>query len=151
MIYLKLFDTLVMVDKGIIQENNSIQSEIIKQNKEKHILIVDNSLINLKLTQEIINKFGFTSSTAKDGQEAVDIFKEKGEIFDVILIDENMPIMNGTKAIKIIRSLVGGDKPYIYGLTGDSDEKVNQAMINAGVDAILQKPIKIKELKDILF
>ena len=101
--------------------------------------------------ESVSKKLGFLSTTAQDGQEAVDIFKEKGDIFDVILIDENMPIMNGTEAIKIIRSLRGGDKPYICGLTGDSDEEVNEAMKNAGADDILEKPIKIKKLKEILY
>jgi len=147
----KLFDTLIMFHNGLSKESETIKLENQTSNQEKHILIVDDSLINVKLTKEISKKLGFLSTTAQDGQEAVDIFKEKGDVFDIILIDENMPIMNGTEAIKIIRSLRGGAKPYICALTGDSDEELNEAMTNAGADDILQKPIKIKKLKKILY
>ena len=147
----KLFDILTMINNGVTKESETIKLENQISNQEKHILIVDDSLINLKLTKEITKKLGFLSTIAQDGQEAVDIFKEKGDIFDVILIDENMPVMNGTEAIKIIRSLTGGDKPYICGLTGDSDEEVNEAMKNAGADDILEKPVKVSEIKEVLY
>ena len=118
---------------------------------DKNILIADDNPINLKLMSEIVNKFGCRYTLAKNGQEAVDIFKDEDNTFDIILIDQNMPILTGTDAIKIIRSLPKGKNIYIYGLTGDSDEDTNQDMKEAGANAILHKPIKIQELKDIIY
>ena len=147
----KIFNALTTIIKGNSDnyDNKKLQSKI--QNKDKCILIADDNPINLKLTEEVIRKFGFKSKSVKNGQEAVNIFQKEENIFDIILIDQNMPILTGTDAIKIIRSLPGGEKPYIYGLTGDSDEETNKDMKEAGANAILHKPIKLKELEKVLY
>lgn len=148
----KIFDALTMLSKGESSESNEeIVKTTVSKNKDKYILIADDNPINLKLTEEIVHKLGFFSRVAKNGQEAVDIFRKKSETYDIILIDQNMPLLSGSEAIKIIRSLEDGDKPYIYGLTGDSDEETSEEMKKAGANAILHKPIKVKELKEVLF
>ncbi len=142
----KLFSTIASIHKGEHQEQKPDK----EPERSKHILIVDDNLINLKLTQEVIRRFGFTSESAKDGQEAVEKFKSSDIPFDIIVIDKNMPILSGSEAIKQIRTLPGGDLPSIYGLTGDADEETTREMIDAGADEILHKPIKIEKIREII-
>ncbi len=145
-----ILDALMTIARGDTLPTDDRAPQAPIPNREKVILIADDNLMNLKLVEEIVRKLGFASEVAKNGQEAVDIFREKGDRLDAILIDQNMPIMNGTDAIQIIRSLPGGAQPSIYGLTGDSDEQANREMQEAGADAILHKPVRLKALRSVL-
>jgi len=114
----------------------------------KNVLLVDDSIINLKLMKEVSSRLGATPYLASDGQEAIDVFSSTS--IDLIFIDQNMPVVNGIEAIKKIRSLPNGKKVKIYGLTGDTDTNIHNKMIDAGANAILHKPIQINELRKIL-
>lgn len=115
--------------------------------KGHSILVVDDSRINLKLLTEILKNFYITVSTALNGKEAVEIFKNKR--FSVIFIDQNMPMMNGDEAIIKMRE-IEKEKHYtasvIYALTGDEDSHIKTKIMDSGADGILSKPIHIKEI-----
>ena len=83
---------------------------------------------------------------AKDGAEAVELFKEYEP--DIIFIDKQMPKMNGIEAIKEIKKLEKNisKKPKIFGLTGSSDKESREEFLNAGAQDVLIKPVQIKKL-----
>jgi CheY-like chemotaxis protein len=138
----KLFKAILNIREEESQGTNQ------KKKSDKRILLVDDSLINLKLMHEVSTRLGATPYTASDGKEAIELF-EKNDV-DVILIDQNMPVINGADAIRKIRSLPKGKTVSIYGLTGDSDSETLQQMIDAGADAILTKPVQLDKLRQIL-
>nr|KYP70771.1 Two-component response regulator ARR22 [Cajanus cajan] len=68
-------------------------------------LIVDDNKLNLKIHQKILESVGVKNQGVKNGREAVDIHHQ-GQRFDLILMDLDMPIMNGIEATKKLRSMV---------------------------------------------
>ena len=105
----------------------------------KTCLIVDDSKIVRKVIQRIVEVLGFTILEAENGQEAVD--QVRNNTIDVIILDWNMPVMDGMEAMKIIRadpSIVVQPK-IIFCTTENEFEKIQQAIIN-GADEYVMKP-----------
>ena len=105
----------------------------------KTCLIVDDSKIVRKVIQRIVEVLGFTILEAENGQEAVD--QVRNNTIDVIILDWNMPVMDGMEAMKIIRadpSIVSQPK-IIFCTTENEFEKIQQAIIN-GADEYVMKP-----------
>ena len=100
------------------------------------ILIVDDNGINRLVTKNILEKNNFETVCAQNGEEAVDIFlKQK---FDLILMDLNMPVMDGYEASKAIRS--NDDEIPIIALTANDMESIVDKVMDAGLDDIITKP-----------
>ncbi|BAF72346.1 hybrid sensor histidine kinase/response regulator [Sulfurovum sp. NBC37-1] len=119
-----------------------------KKMSKKHVLLVDDSVINLKLMEEVSRRLGAISFSARNGKEGIEMFKNND--IDIIFIDKNMPVLDGIESIKEIRKLPKGKDVTIYGLTGDSESEVHAEMIEAGADSILTKPIEISRIREIL-
>jgi two-component system chemotaxis response regulator CheY len=105
----------------------------------KTCLIVDDSKIVRKVIHRIVEVLGFTIIEAENGQEAVD--QVRAQQVDVIILDWNMPVMDGMEAMKVIRadpSIVVQPK-IIFCTTENEFEKIQQAIIN-GADEYVMKP-----------
>ena len=111
-----------------------------------NILIVDDIRINQFLAQTILHDFGFKSDIAENGKIAIKLLKENN--YDLILMDLQMPEMNGWDATKYIRSKMKAPKSRIpiIALTADVTEKNADNCIEAGMDAYVSKPINEKDL-----
>ena len=114
------------------------------------ILLAEDNVINQKLAVTLLEKHGTRVSTAMTGRKAVAAFKETQ--FDVILMDVQMPDMDGfaaTAEIRHIEKLNGGHIPIIamtaHAMKGDRDK-----CVAAGMDDYISKPMKAKELYDII-
>ncbi len=133
-------------------ENNIDLSEKIEEiksiNKIYNILIIDDNMINLKLMGEIIKKLGHKPHLLDSGTEVLALIEES-EI-DIAFIDQHMPDVDGDIVIKNIKSNSNRENISIYGLTGSSDKKVTDKMIEAGAISVLTKPIHIDTIVDIL-
>ena len=77
------------------------EAKIDKAISGSHILVVDDNRINQLVTRKILERNGYVCSIVDNGQKAVDIVQE--EVFDLILMDINMPVMNGLDATALIR------------------------------------------------
>ncbi|GAB6095432.1 hypothetical protein JCM14469_16840 [Desulfatiferula olefinivorans] len=114
-----------------------------------HILIVEDNAANRRLAEILVKKLGHTSETVCDGSQAVAVLAEK--TFDLILMDVQMPVMDGLRATQIIRdpnsSVRVHDVPIIamtaHAMTGDREK-----CFSAGMDDYLTKPIKPKNLAE---
>jgi two-component system, sensor histidine kinase and response regulator len=117
-------------------ENQQVQS---KQSilKDKVILIVDDYKINTELISMIVADTGATSLSASNGSECIDIINKSH--VDIILMDNNMPVMNGIEATKVIRSLPQGKKIIIIGITGHVDDKEKDCCLHAGMNTVVDK------------
>ena len=108
---------------------------------KKKILIVDDNKINQIVTQKVLEQYGMQHQTANNGQEALDIVQLNS--FDAILMDINMPIMNGIESSKAIRSL--NIETPIIALTA-TEFNNNENLENYGINSSIIKPYKTEEL-----
>lgn len=106
----------------------------------KRILIAEDSSVIQNLTKKILSFQGFDVSSAKNGKEVLD-FLEK-DSFDVILMDINMPVMDGMDCTKSIRALNNEkSKTPVIAITGNARNYTEEEFKAAGINAFLQKPL----------
>ena len=119
------------------------------QKINRRVLLVEDNEVNVIGTKIILEKRGIEVLIANDGQEAVDVL-EKEEV-DLILMDIQMPIMNGIEATKLIRSgtTVNRNKPIIA-LTAYAMSDDRKNIIEAGMDYMVVKPAKMSELNRVI-
>ena len=119
----------------------------------KKILLVEDNTLNQEIATAILTDYGFIVDTAADGVEAVNIMSTATEDnYDLILMDIQMPTMNGYTATMQIRAL---DNPVcanipIIAMTANAFEEDRQAALAAGMNDYITKPIDITALMDIL-
>ncbi len=124
-----------------------LKEEIKNYNQNLNILIVDDNQINLLLISEVLKKLNIKFVLAQNGQIAIDKCKE--EKFDIILMDINMPIMNGIEATNILKNEFKLQTPIIA-LTANSLEGDKEEFLKNGMDDYLSKPFNINKLIDII-
>jgi PAS domain S-box-containing protein len=115
--------------------------------KNLKILFAEDKMVNQKVIQLMLSTMGHDIVIAKNGKEVLELFdKEK---FDLVLMDIQMPEMNGLTAINILRSKF--DKlPPIVGLSANGFEGDKEKYLSKGMDAYLTKPLRKQEMEDIL-
>ena len=114
----------------------------------KHILLVEDNDLNAEIAQTLLEDKGIKVTWAKDGLEAVMMVKENAmDCFDCILMDIQMPRMNGFEACKVIRSLPDDrSKLPIIALTANAFEEDRKDCLDAGMSEHVSKPIEIQSL-----
>jgi two-component system, sensor histidine kinase len=110
-----------------------------------HILVVDDNATNRMVAQSLVEMFDCTSESAEDGEEAVEA-AQTGR-FDLILMDIRMPRMDGVAATRAIRALPGrlGAVPIIA-LTANADPDDAEGYLAAGMNGVVEKPMKPEHL-----
>jgi signal transduction histidine kinase/ligand-binding sensor domain-containing protein/CheY-like chemotaxis protein len=118
---------------------------------EKHplrILLAEDNIVNQKLTVRVLNKLGYKDvEIAQTGLEAIEKFNE--EFYEVILMDVQMPEMDGLEATRLIR-LKQYQQPVIISMTANAMQEDKDMCIQAGMDSYISKPINLDELVDAL-
>ncbi|KAJ8749515.1 hypothetical protein K2173_025710 [Erythroxylum novogranatense] len=111
-------------------------------------LVVDDDSTNRIIHQTLLRKLGVKSlEMVVNGKEALDIHSS-GQTFDLILMDMDMPIMNGIQATKELRAM--GVRSMIAGISTRAEGEAIQEFINAGLDDYQEKPLTSSKLKSIL-
>ena len=111
-----------------------------------HILLAEDGLINQKLALKLLEKLGHTASVANNGQAALEAWQAGA--FDVILMDMQMPVMDGLEATRRIRLQEAGSGRCIpiVALTANAMQGDRERCIDAGMDDYLTKPIEFDAL-----
>ena len=112
-----------------------------------HVLIVEDDEVNQVLLTMLLDKVGVTYGIANDGIEALECYKNHK--FDVILMDENMPNMNGIEAMQEIKKEYQNPPPIIA-ITANVMKGDEARLLEAGMDGFLSKPIHPNQLFSIL-
>ena len=115
--------------------------------QHRHILIVDDNAINQMVAKGILSKLGFHIDTADNGQECLD--KLDNKTYTLILMDCQMPIMDGFEATKRIRQLALQDAKYdlpVIAMTANAIQGDREKCIDAGMDDYISKPLASKDL-----
>lgn len=115
--------------------------------KGKRILLVEDNELNREIAEELIGVTGASVESAEDGVQAVEMFKESAEgYYDLILMDVQMPHMDGYEATRCIRALGHSDaqKVPIFAMTANAFAEDVQKSREAGMNAHISKPLNIR-------
>jgi signal transduction histidine kinase len=129
--------------KNFLHQNGSMSgsnglSENFARSYPFTLLIAEDHLMNQRLIMRVVNKLGYQADLAKNGQEVLDMLKNRR--YDLILMDVQMPEMDGIEATKRIREQYG-QLPLIMAMTANAMNDDHERCIKAGMDDYISKPL----------
>lgn len=127
-------------------ENNK-NAEVFKLTGKK-VLIVDDNELNLKVTNRLLKPYELDVTLLENGNECIDLIKE-GNKFDLILMDQMMPGLNGTEVMNRLKEITDFNTPIVV-LTADAMNGQKEKYLESGFDDYISKPIDKKELSRVL-
>ena len=146
---------LLNIQKSLeVKETKHLQNTINQKETSEglHILLVEDRLINQRATCRYLEKFGHQVKIANNGKEAVSQYQANTP-FDVILMDVEMPEMNGYEATKVIRNIEQKDNkshtPIII-LSGFSITDTKETLVQKGLDGCMVKPMDLELMYHII-
>ncbi len=104
----------------------------------KKCLVVDDSSVIRKVARRILEDIGFEITEAEDGQQALDACK--ADMPDAVLLDWNMPVMDGLEFLSRLREEDGGEEPIVVFCTTENDVAHITKAIRAGANEYIMKP-----------
>jgi CheY-like chemotaxis protein len=124
-----------------------VTRHVLQEGKRRlHLLVVEDNPVNLLLATRLIENHGYTFTTAENGQIALEVLQK--ENIDCVLMDVQMPVMDGLETTRAIREKergIGGHLP-IVAMTAHSMAGDREGCLAAGMDDYISKPIRAKEL-----
>lgn len=145
------FNVMLGVSEKANSTKKKIETPIEGSNSSLDILLVEDNLINQKIAIGIIKQLGHKITVADNGEVAVDMCKTKD--FDVVLMDIQMPVMDGFLATKNIREWEHENKKQavrIIALTANALKEDKEKCFDVGMNDFLTKPFKITDIKSCL-
>jgi CheY-like chemotaxis protein len=137
--YIVSFEKNAPITKEAIAKSNAELS-----NDKVKILIAEDNAINMKLIVMILEKMGYQAVCVENGLKAIGAFEK--ELFDIVLMDIQMPEMDGIEASKRIR-IWFGNRPVIIALTANAMEGDKELYLKEGMDDYIAKPIQFELLQ----
>jgi PAS domain S-box-containing protein len=124
------------------RQENSLQD----LDRDLHVLLAEDDLLNQKVTMTMLEKLGCFVDAVANGKEAISALERRH--YDIVLMDMQMPEMDGLEATRIIRRRwKTAEQPMIIALTAHALEGDQERCIKSGMDSYIAKPIKMKDLK----
>lgn len=152
----KLTDLFELV-LSVMSENRNRKKNIADHSVDKklsdklplNILLAEDNFTNQELVVTLMRKMGYTIDAVENGRKALEIMEHKS--FDIILMDVQMPVMNGLEATQAIIEKYPEDvRPYIIAITANAMPGDRERFIEAGMVDYLSKPIRFKDVQDVL-
>jgi CheY-like chemotaxis protein/HPt (histidine-containing phosphotransfer) domain-containing protein len=112
-----------------------------------NILLAEDNPVNQKVALRMLNRLGYDADVVQNGCEAVEAVEKK--IYDVILMDMQMPEMDGIEASqRIVATVPAERRPFIIALTANAMQGDRERCLDAGMNDYISKPIRIEDLKE---
>ena len=147
-----LFNALLnIIGTEVTQPLNIAEKKFDGTMATKHplrILLAEDNSVNQQVGLLMLSRLGYTADLATDGQRALNAAEKVG--YDLILMDIQMPNMNGIDAARIIRERLGAKCPSIFALTAEALEGDKQRFLGLGFDGYMSKPLQIHTLQETL-
>ena len=134
--------------EDVDSSSNIVADASVEETLAPLILVVEDSLTNQKITCKLLEKLGYRSIVAEDGQQALMQLQSRRDEIALILMDCRMPVMDGLQATQAIREQ--GDDIPIVALTANTAEEDREACITSGMDEFLSKPVNKEKLSAVL-
>jgi len=113
------------------------------------LLVVEDNMLNQKVALRMLANLGYSADLARDGIEALE--KIAAKVYDIVLMDVQMPRMDGLTATREIhKRFAGGKRPVIIGMTANAADEERSNGLTAGMDDYLTKPIQLVTLREML-
>jgi len=116
----------------------------------RRVLLAEDNKVNQLLARTFLQKAGMVVTVAGDGQQALDSVRTAAAPFDVVLMDIQMPVMDGLEATRAIRAELGAAAPPIIAMTADALPEHQRRSLQAGMAAHISKPVSVDELYRVL-
>lgn len=113
-----------------------------------HVLVVEDHKVNQMVAKGMLKKLGYKTTLAENGFQAIELVRQAE--FDLILMDIQMPGMNGMETTRIIRSEFPEKQTPILALTANAMKGDEEEYLASGMDACLTKPIQLNQLAEVL-
>ncbi len=144
--FMIMLESLLSDDSSseLVNTKNPIKTQHSIAESEKHslnILLAEDNPVNQRLATIMLKKAGYNITLAENGKEALDMFSSTPESFDLILMDLQMPELDGLSATRLLRKKGFADIPIIA-MTANAMEGDRESCINAGMNDYISKPIK---------
>jgi len=135
-----------LIHRSAIIDTPHIVQESFSDFNGMSLLLVEDNIINQKVLSNVLKPSGININIANNGREAVDMVLKSKEEFDLVLMDINMPVMDGYAATQMIRSKKAFDTLPVVAFTALALDSEKQKIFLSGMNAFLTKPLKIGEL-----
>jgi signal transduction histidine kinase/ligand-binding sensor domain-containing protein/CheY-like chemotaxis protein len=126
-----------------VQKKKSVLFEGFALECPFRMLVAEDNMMNQKLILRVLNKLGYQPDLANDGKEVMDMMSQ--DKYDLILMDVQMPNIDGLEATRLIRKLYGS-QPLILAMTANALTEDRDNCLKAGMDGYLSKPINLELL-----
>jgi len=114
------------------------------------VIIADDSRMIRTIIEKVTSSLGYETLHAGNGQEVLDHLSEEGENVNLILLDWNMPVMDGYSALKKIKQNDKYKKIPVLMISTEAEEEKVQRVMNEGAIGYISKPFTPEELEDVL-
>ena len=150
----QLFDTLItlLAHDGAPKKTEATKPKLDASMAQRHplrILLAEDNVVNQKLAMRLLSQMGYRADLASNGIEAIECVER--QTYDVVLMDVQMPEMDGLEASRRITSRHNaGQRPRIVAMTANAMQGDREACLAAGMDDYVTKPIRVDALVDAL-
>jgi PAS domain S-box-containing protein len=114
------------------------------------LLVVEDNLVNQQVARELLQKEGAIVQTANDGQDAITRVADADPMYDVVLMDMQMPVMDGLSATRHIRQVLGLTHLPIVAMTANAMAAERQECLDAGMNEHVAKPFELNHMVQVL-
>lgn len=129
-------------------ENHNKRLLPVEKFQGKSLLLVEDSVVNLRMTKEILSGLGFCVSAANSGNIAIEMARKK--LYDLVLLDIRMPVMDGYDTAEHLQKMPGYKKVPLIALSADVLGNVKEKIMQAGMFGYLEKPLQMEKLQNML-
>ncbi len=152
----KLTDLFELV-LGVMSENRNRAKNLADHTIDKKlsdklplkILLAEDNSTNQELVVTLMKKMGYTIDAVDNGKKVLELLEQKS--YDIILMDVQMPVMNGIEATQAINDKYPKDeRPFIIAITANAMPGDRERFLEAGMVDYLSKPIRFKDVQDVL-
>ncbi len=138
-----------LVDPDRPEEEKTPRARILIDATSSRVLLAEDNLVNQKVARRMLERLGWSVDVAANGQEAIDALNQAD--YNLVLMDVQMPEMDGLTATRLIRRGRAGTKqPTIVAMTANAMEGDRDRCLEAGMDDYIAKPISLEKLKALL-